>query len=117
MNPVYHIENKEHGILLFKIYNLLGEYANREILQVADMKIAEGFSNFVVDLKEVDFMNSVGLNCLISLWKKIEAQKGQMIVANSSAKVRQLLKMTKLNDLFVQAPSTEAGMNALLKKV
>lgn len=117
MNPTYTIKEKDDQIILLHIRDLLGEYANREILRAAEAKIDKGFHNFVVDLQEVTFMNSVGLNCLISIWKRLKAVDGQLVVANCSRKVRQLLDMTKLNDVFVLAPSVDAGINALFKNV
>ena len=103
--------NMEKQVLI--IYRLLGEYDSKEILKALEEKISEGFSNFVVDLERVEFMNSVGLNCLIGIHQRLEKAGGKMVITNCSTKVLQLLNMTKLHEIFNLAASVEAGLAIL----
>ncbi|MCG8327120.1 MAG: STAS domain-containing protein [Chitinophagales bacterium] len=115
MNAIYSFHFQEQIPILI-IRDLLGEYANKEIVQAVNSKIAEGLSNFVVDLSDIQFMNSVGLNCLISLEKKTKEAGGQIVLTNCSTKVLQLLKMTKLDDIFLMAPNVMAAIEVLSEK-
>jgi anti-anti-sigma factor len=112
MHPNFSIIQKD-SVQILEISNLLSEYANKEILLAAQSKIDEGFSKFVVDLKAIDFMNSVGLNFLITLRARSDEMGGQMAIANAPSKVLQLLKMTKLLPMFQVTSSVEEALEFL----
>lgn len=101
---------------MLEVYNLLNEYANREILLAVQSKIDEGFSTFVVDLKDIQVMNSVGLNFLIVLRARSEDKGGRIAVVNASHKVMQLLEMTKLRPMFQLSGSVEEAVESLAEK-
>ena len=113
MNPNYSI-TKAENVQILEVRNLLNEYDNKEILQAVQTKIDEGFSNFVVDLKQIQFMNSVGLNFLITLKARSNDSGGRVAVANASGKVVQLLEMTKLRPIFQVNNSVEEAVAFLL---
>jgi anti-anti-sigma factor len=110
MKTVYTIE-RQGSVLVMKIFDLIGEYASKEILQAVEKEIAKGNTKFVVDMSGIVFMNSVGLNGLIGLYHKLEEVGGRMVICNCSEKVNQLLVMTKLNHIFEFAPSVKEGVS------
>ena len=112
MNPNYNI-TKQDSIQVLEVKNLLNEMTNKEILQAVQSKIDEGFSNFVVDLGQIPYMNSVGLNFLITLQARCTDQGGRLVVANASKKVVQLLEVTKLLPLFHLTDSMADAMLAM----
>lgn len=75
-------------------------------------KIDGGFPNFVVDLTRIQFMNSVGLNFLIALKKQSKAAGSQLALANVSAKIIQLLEITKLRPMFYVTNSVEEALQS-----
>ncbi|MCB0586437.1 MAG: STAS domain-containing protein [Phaeodactylibacter sp.] len=113
MNPNYNI-TKQDSIQVLEVKNLLNEMANKEILQAVQSKIDEGFSNFVVDLGQIPYMNSVGLNFLIMLKARSNDKGGNVAMANVSTKVLELLEMTKLRPIFQVNNSVEEAVAALL---
>lgn len=113
MNPNYNI-TKQDNVQVLEVRNLLNEFANKEILRAVESKIDEGFSNFVVDLRQIPFMNSVGLNFLIMLKARSNDKGGQIAVANVSAKVMELLEMTKLLPVFQVNNTVEEAVASLL---
>ena len=113
MNPNYNI-TKQDSVQVLEVKNLLNEFANKEILQAVQSKIDEGFSNFVVDLKQIPFMNSVGLNFLIMLKARSNDKGGQVAVVNASVKVMELLEMTKLRPIFQVNNSIEEAVAFLV---
>jgi anti-anti-sigma factor len=112
MNLHYSFTQNGH-IQIIEPGNLLSEYANKEILQAMQAKIDEGFSTFVVDLHSVEYMNSVGLNLLLTLRARSDEHGGQLALANPSSKVLQLLKVTKLLPLFQIEESVEEALDFL----
>ena len=89
----YLLSNKE-DIQIIKVDNLLNEYENKRILKVVHHKMEEGFPHFI------DYMNSVGLNFLISIKNRAEQLGGNMAIAHASEKIMHLMEMTKLKPLF-----------------
>ncbi len=109
MGEFYEI-SKHQDVQVLHVKDLLNEFANKELLQAARAKIAEGYANFVVDLGYIDYMNSVGINFLIQLKKMASGAGGKMIVAGASNKVLQLLSITKLTPLLNFADNVEQGL-------
>lgn len=112
MNPNYSITTKD-SVQVLKVHNLLNEYINKEILRAVQLKIDDGFSTFVVDLKDIQFMNSVGLNFLIMLRARTNDKGGHVAVVNASQKVMQLLEMTKLRPMFQLSGSVEEAVESI----
>lgn len=98
------------GVQVLKVKHLWSEAANKEILAAVQTKIDEGFANFVADLAEAPYINSVGLNLLIHIMMRTKENGGKLIISNASAKVLQLFEVTKLIPMFELAPSTEEAV-------
>jgi anti-sigma B factor antagonist len=62
--------------------------------------LEKGKLNLVIDLANVDAMNSSGLGMLISSLTATKNAGGQLKLAAASAKIRGLLSMTKLTTFF-----------------
>jgi anti-sigma B factor antagonist len=109
MNQAYQL-TPTGDVMLLTVRNLLSEYTNRDILRHAQSSIDAGFAHFVVDLGGMPYTNSVGLNFLISLQARCQERDGQLVVANVSDKILQLLDITKLQPLFQLTDSVEAAL-------
>ena len=100
-------------IKILTVNNLLVEYQNREILLLAQNHIDQGFTKFVVDLDDMPYTNSVGLNFLISLQARCQDKGGAITLVNVSKKILQLLEVTKLQPLFQITDSVEAALRLM----
>ena len=112
MNPAYDLKSSK-DIQILSVKSLLNEYTNRDILQAAQKQIDFGFCKFVVDLANMPYTNSVGLNFLISLQARCKEQGGDMVVANVSTKIMQLLEVTKLHDILNLSDTVEDGFRQI----
>ncbi|HHY83060.1 MAG TPA: STAS domain-containing protein [Clostridiales bacterium] len=54
----------------------------------------------IVNLSEVDFMDSSGLSIFITLLKRIKEQDGQLIIEYPQLGVQRFLEMTRLNEII-----------------
>ena len=54
----------------------------------------------IVDLSEVDWMNSTGLGILISSYTTLRNNGGKLKLANVTEKIKSLLVITKLEPVF-----------------
>ena len=69
----------------------------------------------LVNLSELDYMNSTGLNVLLGLFTTIRNVGGEMIMGGTSKKVKDLLAITKLNSVFNIYDNMDEARVALLK--
>lgn len=109
MNLNYSIAEQD-GVQVLQIKDLLSEHSNREIIKAVDHKLQEGFASFVVDLGAIEYMNSVGLNFLLTMRARSRESGGGLVVANVSEKVKSLLDMTKLTPMFIMSTSVEQAL-------
>lgn len=59
-----------------------------------------GFCDVIVDLKNVDFMDSSGLGALIFGLREIKHRRGELKVSGLSKHVNSMFKITRLNKIF-----------------
>lgn len=112
MLPTYKLHHRNQ-LPILKVDNLLTEYGNRALLEVVQQKIDAGFTTFVIDLQDMAYTNSIGLNFLIAVQARCQDKGGNMAIANISSKVRQLLHITKLDTIFSCCPSVDDAIRRL----
>ncbi|MCB9057188.1 MAG: STAS domain-containing protein [Calditrichae bacterium] len=75
--------------------------------------IDSGKIKIVIDLQNVEWMNSSGLGILIGAITTLKNNGGRMILANVSERIENLLKITKLISVFDIESDVEAAVQAL----
>ena len=70
-------------------------------------------NKLIIDLSDLKYMNSSGLNVLIQLLTKTRTAGGDSVIFNVNKKVNELLIITKLNTLFKVADSREEAIKLL----
>ena len=100
MNFEYTIE-KISGI---PVIHLKGELIDKSqsdnFMKEVDLMIANGENKLVIDLANLAYMNSTGLNVLIKVLTKSRKAGGDIALTNVTAKIKQLLVITKLSSIF-----------------
>ena len=56
--------------------------------------------NYVIDLKEVQYIDSGGLGCLVSFLRRVRQNGGDIKIATLSDKVRAVFELTRLHRIF-----------------
>jgi anti-sigma B factor antagonist len=90
-----------------------------ELLDCVEDNLADDINRFIINLSKLEYMNSSGLNVLVNMLTKARSNGGEVIIANVSDKVNQLLIITKLNTVFSVAASIEEAekmLNETLKE-
>lgn len=67
----------------------------------------------VIDLAEVDWMNSTGLGIMISCLKTVKEAGGELKLSNVTDKIKSLLTITKLVTVFDAYDSTDEAISAV----
>lgn len=73
--------------------------------------ITQNKKSFVVDLKNVDWMNSVGLGMLISALTTVKNAQGRLVLANIT-KIESILTITRLISVFEHFDSRDEALKA-----
>lgn len=74
--------------------------------------IREGQRTLLIDLSEVNFMDSAGLGVLVSCLKAMGTQ-GELAVCGAREGVASLFKLTRMDRVFRMFATTEEGVAAL----
>ncbi len=73
----------------------------------------EGKKNIVIDLVKVEYMNSSGLGMMASALSTVKNAGGTLVLANPTERIKSLLSITKLNQLFKTFDNTDQAIAAL----
>lgn len=76
-------------------------------------EIGDGDLRLVMDLGRVEFIDSAGLGALISCFKMLRANGGDMKLANVPGPVRTVFEITRLLRVFDTYPTVEEAMKSL----
>jgi anti-sigma B factor antagonist len=83
-----------------------GELSAQTGVQLRTALLAETHqgARMVVDLAEVEFVDSVGLGVLVGGLKRIKERDGQMVLADLHPNVVRIFRITRLDHLFTVFP-------------
>jgi len=107
------VERKEDQVVVIELKGdvLGGPDANKLTARIREM-ITEGDVNIVLDLKDVEYMNSSGLGMLTSAQTSVKKENGEVKLSNPSERIESLLKITKLNTIFESYKSVGAALQS-----
>lgn len=93
--------------------NLLGEKDSKPIIESVGKSIENNSNLFVVDVKELSYVNSTGISALISILTKSRNAGGEMYLINLPDQLKKLLELTKLDKVFPIVENKETAVNLL----
>lgn len=105
--------SESNGVEILRVDNLLNPLDNQEIIKAVEEKIQASSTTFVVDLIDMDFMNSSGLTFLISILTRSRSAGGEVAIANLSENIKKILLITRLHSAFSIYGSVEEALKAL----
>jgi len=96
--------------------NLIGEKDGIPLTDSFSTYLDQSVKQFVIDLKDLQHINSTGLGVLITLLTKARKIGGEVVLAEPSQFIRDLLVMTKLHTIFEIHDDRAAAIEALQAK-
>ena len=94
---------------LFRLAGLLDAFSEPTFRKVLDKCVEEDSSNIILDLSQIDFIDSSGIGALVQIAKKIQGLSGSLqLIANP--RVMQTVKMVRLEKFFTLQPTVEAAL-------
>ena len=91
----------ENSIILLKLSGRIldNEQTNRLISEVENT-LSDKINKIVLDIENIEYINSNGLNCFIQLLTKARNMGGDAVIVNVPEKIKKLLLISKLNTVF-----------------
>ena len=62
--------------------------------------VANGRNRIILNLAQVDFINSSGLGTLVSILKEVRLAKGRLVLSNLASYVQEIFEITQLCNIF-----------------
>jgi anti-sigma B factor antagonist len=69
--------------------------------------LGQGKTSIILDLSDVNFINSSGLGTLVSILKDVRMVKGRMVLCNLAQYVQEVFEITQLSHIFEIYPTAE----------
>ena len=106
---------KENELVLVSLEgNLMSKQQIQSLLDEIDFYFNEGLKKIIIDLSEMQYMNSTGLSILINIFTQARNKGGEVVITNIPEKINQLLVITKLNSIFNIEETVEDAKKVLI---
>lgn len=103
----------ENGILVLTLSDNRLDAANTpQFRELMFEQIGNGASRIVLDMDQVQFVDSSGLGGLVSILKKI-GPIGDLVLAGVAPNVLKTFKLTRMDRVFSIAPDIESAIQQL----
>ena len=101
MNGIY--------VLALKGRLVLGQESSG-LLTMIDNLLASGATRIVINLEQVNYVDSAGLGALIEMHRKTKAKGGGLKLCNLGPNLRQALEIARLLPIFETCPTETAAV-------
>ena len=106
--PLEITQRETNGIYLLALKGrLVLGLENNGLRTMIDNLLSSGATRIVVNLEDVNFVDSAGLGALIEIHRKTKAKGGRLMLCNLGPKLRQALEIARLLTIF-EISATEA---------
>jgi anti-sigma B factor antagonist len=92
--------------------DFLGEDDHRKLREQVCHLVENGRRELVLDLKHVAHINSCGVGSLVCAFTTARRAGGELRLTGAGVHVKEILKITHLNDVFQIYPSVSAALSA-----
>ncbi|MEG4489156.1 MULTISPECIES: STAS domain-containing protein [unclassified Microcoleus] len=94
---------------LFRLTGLLDAFSEATFRKVISKCIDEGPKHVILDLSQIDFVDSSGLGALVQLVKKAQTLEGTLQIV-SNPRVTQTVKLVRLEKFLSLQPSVDEAV-------
>ena len=103
-----------------KIFHMTGRLMDQKeadhMMEILEHELGDHRNlNVLLDMSLLQYMNSTGLNILISVLTRTRKGGGEVLISGMSTGVRQLFIVTKLDTVFTIKDSVEEALATLVK--
>ena len=103
------------AVATLTVTELTQEQGVSMLAELLDDLSQSGATHFVLDIQNVQFMDSACLGCLVEALNRLASNGGRIALANTANSVQYLFKMTQLDRVFPICADVMAAMTAVEK--
>ena len=78
----------------------LDQSMNPQLEQSLSELLDSGHDRFIIDLSEATYINSGGLRCLVSAWRRTQAQGGDLVLCGLNARLEEIFSLVGFDRVF-----------------
>lgn len=109
----YHINHHDDVIVIDFFDRILDVSEAEQMIHQVERQLLGGSQKFIINFQQVDYINSSGLNVLITLLTKIRDNYGELYICQVSEKIKKLIQTTKLDNIFKIEDDLERALEKL----
>ncbi len=94
---------------LYRLAGLLDAFSEPTFRKVLDKFVEEGPPHVILDLSQIDFVDSSGLGALVQLAKKVQGASGTLQIV-TNPRVTQTVKLVRLEQFLALQPSVDVAL-------
>jgi anti-anti-sigma factor len=94
---------------LFRLAGLLDAFSEPTFRKVMEKYAEESPHNIILDLSQIDFIDSSGLGALVQIAKKAQTAGGTLQIV-TNARVTQTVKLVRLEKFLALQPSVDVAL-------
>lgn len=104
---------EKNKVIIFEIYdNFFKETGIAEFQESIMTALKNDKKVFIIDLGEVEHINSIGIATLIRAYSSTKKAGADMVLASLPLKVKEMLSITRVDTLFAVYDTTEEAVLA-----
>jgi len=109
--PLEITQRETNGIYILALKGrlVLGQEGSG-LLSMVDNLLASGATRIVINLDQVNYVDSAGLGALIEVHRKTKAKGGALKLCNLGPNLRQALQIARLLPIFETCPTETAAV-------
>lgn len=93
------IEESNSGLIIKVKENIVAENCS-DLRNIVVDQIKKNNINFILDLKETNFIDSAGLGVIIGLRSTMNSKKGSLQLINLNKRILEIFKITRIDKIF-----------------
>ncbi len=101
----YQIEEKQDYNLVSISGNLIEKNQASNLMDDINELVEKESNKFVLNMQDFKYMNSTGLTILLNILTKARKSGGEAVICNVPDRIKSLLVITKLNNVFAVVDS------------
>ncbi len=90
----------KNDVVIFRIKGDIDAYSSPSLKDKIVKEIEGGTKKLVLNLTNVDYIDSAGLGVLVALLKRIKKEQGVLRIAGLKPNILKIFQLTRLNQIF-----------------
>lgn len=101
------------AVITLTVTELTGVEAAERLTELLDQLAAAGSMNFILDIQNVQHMDSACLGTLVKSFRALDSIGGRIALVNADRSVQYLFKLTKLDRVFPICADVMTALNVI----